>query len=809
MTGNAKLELNVGELRWICDPEQLGFDTTDDIPCCNDIIGQERALNAMKLGLEVKSRGYNIFVSGLTGTGRTTTIQRLLRSMEKEKKDLKDISYVYNFQTPEIPVCISTKAGEGVRFKKRMKQVLHTLKTHIPQALQGDAYKAKQKKIMDDAKTRRTVMADQFEKEIEEKGFQIVEVQYGPFTRPEILPVIAGTPLGLDKVAALVEEGKMTKDEFKKLEEDHAVLVEKMEAFLAESRDLERELTEKISELEKKAVFPIVKISLDDARKALKNKKIHKFLDGLHEYIMEDLDVFKEKEDDEKEKSESDTDRFIAFEVNVIVDNSRSKEAPAVIETTPSYANIFGTIERVLDKRGEYRTDFTNIRAGSILRANGGYLVLNLLDLLYDPAVWPALKRTLKNQMVTIQSFDSYLMMPVSALKPEPIHIDVKVVLIGDAYSYQILYNNDEDFRKIFKVKADFDNVMENNPDNISSYAQFIRQICENEHLLPFHKTGVAAVIEEGVREAGRRDKISTRFSDIADVIREAHYWASKENADVVRSDHVDKAIIERIKRVNLIEDKLQEMIENGTILLDIDGEKIGQVNGLSVYDLGDYAFGKPTRITAEAAMGRAGVINIEREADLSGKTHNKGVLIIEGFLRKRYAQDKPLTMSASICFEQSYSGIDGDSASSTEIYALLSSLAEAPLRQDLAVTGSVNQKGEIQPIGGVDEKIEGFFDICRAKGLTGRQGVVIPQLNKDDLMLRKDVVEAIREGQFHIYAIRTIDEGIELLTGKQAGGRLPEGRYEEGSINFLVDEKLHAYAESIREYLETDDGKD
>jgi ATP-dependent Lon protease len=803
------LELNVSDLRWVCDPEQLGFETTDSIPCCTDIIGQERALNAIKLGLEVKSRGYNIFVSGLTGTGRTTAIQRLLRSMEKEKKDLKDISYVYNFQTPEIPVCVCSEAGEGVQFKKKMKEILHTLKTHVPQALQSDPYKAKQKEIMDDIKNRRTEMADQFENAIEEKQFQIVEVQYGPFSRPEILPVIGETPIGLDKVAALAEEGKITKDDFKTIEKDHAILVEKMEVFLAESRDLERELTEKISDLEKKAVFPIVKICLDDARKTHKNKKIHTFLDGLHEYIMEDLAVFKESENEDKEKSEPDTERFIAFEVNVIVDNSRSMEVPAVIETTPNYANIFGTIERVMDKRGEYRTDFTNIRAGSILRANGGYLVLNLLDLLYDAAVWPALKRTLKNQEVTIQGIESFLMMPVSALKPEPIDIDVKVVLIGDAYSYQLLYNNDEDFRKIFKVKADFDNVMTNSTENLGKYAQFIKQIGETEQLLPFHKTGVAAVIEEGVREAGRRDKISTRFSDIADVIREAHYWALKDEAEVVMADHVDRAVAERITRVNLIEDKLQEMIENGTILLDIDGEKIGQVNGLSVYDLGDHAFGKPTRITAESAMGRAGIINIEREADLSGKTHNKGVLIIEGFLRKRYAQDKPLTMSASICFEQSYSGIDGDSASSTEIYALLSSLSEVPLRQDLAVTGSVNQKGEIQPIGGVDEKIEGFYDICKAKGLTGRQGVVIPELNKDDLMLRKDVIDAIEAGKFHIFAIQTIDEGIELLTGKKAGQRLPDGNYEEQSINALVDKKLQAYAESIREYYEADEGKD
>ncbi len=460
------------------------------------------------------------------------------------------------------------------------------------------------------------------------------------------------------------------------------------------------------------------------------------------------------------------------------------------------------------DSRGELRTDFTKIRAGSILRANGGFLVLSLNDLLYDPAVWPALKRALKNQKVTIQGFDSYLMMPVSALKPEPIDIDVKVVLIGDAYSYQVLYNNDEDFKKIFKVKADFDKVMPNKKENVDKYVKFIKSINDAEDLLSFHKTGAAAVVEEGVKVAGRQDKLSTRFSDIADIIREASYWAKKENAKLVKKAHVEKAIEERTVRVNLVEDKMQEMIEDGIILLDVDGHEVGQVNGLSVFDLGDYSFGKPTRITAETAMGRAGLINIEREADLSGKTHNKGVLIIEGYLRRLYAQDKPLTMSASICFEQSYSGIDGDSASSTEIYALLSSLAEVSLRQDLAVTGSVNQKGEIQPIGGVNEKIEGFFQVCKEKGLTGTQGVIIPKLNVRDLMLRKDVINSIQKSKFHIYAIDTIDEGIELLTGRKAGRKTPAGEFETDSIHFLVDKKLHRYAEKIRDFFETDEEK-
>jgi ATP-dependent Lon protease len=382
-------------------------------------------------------------------------------------------------------------------------------------------------------------------------------------------------------------------------------------------------------------------------------------------------------------------------------------------------------------------------------------------------------------------------------------------VLIGDAYSYQVLYHYDEDFRKIFKVKADFDTVMPNVDENLSKYAQFIKSVIEKEKMLAFHSSAVAAITEEGSRIAGRQDKLTTRFSDVADVIREANYWAKKDRAKVVEACHVEKAIEEKTHRVNLVEEKISEMLSDGTILIDIDGEKTGQVNGLSVYDFGDYSFGKPSRITVETAMGRAGIINIEREADMSGKTHNKGVLIIEGYLRRKYAQDKPLTMSSSICFEQSYSGVDGDSASSTEIYAILSSLAELPLRQDLAVTGSVNQKGEIQPIGGVNEKIEGFYDICKIKGLTGRQGVIIPKLNQKDLMLKSETLKAIEDGKFHIYAIESIDEGIELLSGTKAGGRLKSGEFEKNTVNYHVDHKLTRFAEQIKDYLETGDEKE
>ncbi|MDH5715486.1 MAG: AAA family ATPase, partial [Candidatus Aminicenantes bacterium] len=412
-----------------------------------------------------------------------------------------------------------------------------------------------------------------------------------------------------------------------------------------------------------------------------------------------------------------------------------------------------------------------------------------------------ALKRTLKTRKVEIQAYDPFYMLTTSALKPEPIEVDLKVVMIGDNYLYHLLYNYEEDFKKIFKIKADFDVVMNNNKENRARYASFIAMICQNDELKPFDRTGVAAVVEHGVRMAGNKKKLSTKFNKIVDIIREANYWAVKDDSPYVKEKHVDKAIEENIYRLNMIEDKIKELIREGVIMIDITGEKVGQVNGLSILMMGDYSFGRPSKITAETSLGRSGVINIEREADLSGKTHNKGVLILSGYLRGKYAQEKPLSMSTSICFEQSYSGVEGDSASSTEVYAILSGLSALPLRQDIAVTGSVNQKGEIQPIGGVNEKIEGFFDICRAKGLNGKQGVMIPYININDLMLRKDVIEAVKNSKFHIYPIKSIDQGIEILTGVKAGGKKKDGTYEKGTVNYLVDERLKELAKKLREF--------
>jgi ATP-dependent Lon protease len=471
------------------------------------------------------------------------------------------------------------------------------------------------------------------------------------------------------------------------------------------------------------------------------------------------------------------------------------------METNPNYINLFGSIESTMNRYGLLQTDFTKIKAGSFLKANGGYLIINALDALIEPGVWNTLKRTLRNQTLEIQNYMSIYLVSTSRLKPQPIRIDVKVVMIGDSYIYNLLYYLDTDFKKIFKIKAEFDSEMNKDKKTIMDYTAFIKKITTDDNLQPFDREGIAAIIEYSTRIAGRQKKLSTRFNIIADVIRESSYFSKQDNKKVVSRSHVDKAIVERFERTGLIEDKIQEMIEEGTIMIDTKGSVMGQVNGLSVYQMGGYAFGKPTRITATTAVGRAGVINIEREADMSGRTHNKGVLILGGYLRGKYAQNKPFSLSASLAFEQSYSGVDGDSASSTEVYAILSSLSKIPLRQDIAVTGSLNQKGEIQPIGGVNEKIEGFFEVCKSMGLTGEQGVIIPHQNVQNLMLRQDVVEAVEKSQFHIYPVKSIDQGIEILTGVKAGKMRKDGSFEEGTVNYMVDEEMQRLAKSWKTF--------
>ncbi|MBA3062460.1 MAG: AAA family ATPase [Atribacteria sp.] len=799
-------KIPIEKLRWKCDLSSLNIKTTDDLKPSQKILGQERALKAIKLGLEMEYLGYNLFVTGKAGTGRSTTIKMLLEGRKREGVEFDDKCYVNNFKNPDMPRAINLPAGQGKIFKKDIENLISSLRKKIPLIFEGKRYQANKKSIIEDLKNKQKEMVKKFEKRVNKENFTLVQIQMGIYTKPEILPIITGKPINLDKLESMVESKQFSEKDFKVIQNKYNELSSQLSEISKEISNIEKDLYQKLSSLDYKMVLPMVEELISELKEKYKNKKINLHFDEIKESILNNIERFQGKKEKETPAIPGlgirpPKDDFKDYEVNVLVDNSETKSSPVIIETTPSYKNLFGTIERTLDKYGHWITDFTRIKAGSLLRANGGFLVLNALDTLIEPGVWPALKRTLLNRKIITQTYDPFYMFTTSALKPEPIECDTKVIMIGDPFIYYLLYSHDEDFKKIFKVKADFDSVTKKDNNSIYQYACFIQNICQREKLRPFDKSGLATVIEYAVRLAGRQNKLSTQFNNLVDVLREANYWAKEDNSSVVTEKYVDKAITEKIERLRLIEEKIQEMIEEGTIMIDCKGMVIGQVNGLSVYDLGEYSFGKPTRITAKTSMGKAGIINIEREADLSGKTHNKGVLILSGYLRAKYAQDKPLTVSASICFEQSYTGVEGDSASSTEVYALLSSLADLPLRQDIAVTGSINQKGEIQSIGGANQKIEGFYDVCKAKGLTGTQGVMIPALNILDLMLRKDVVEAVKDGKFHIYPVETIDQGIEILTGVKAGNRKDDGTFEKDTVNYLVDKKLAEFAKKLKEF--------
>ncbi len=781
------LELKPEQLYWHCPPEAIDYDSTADCPACEDIIGQDQALESLKTGLEIKSRGYNIFITGMVGTGRTTTIKQFLEKIRSTGETPDDLLYVNNFSKTDEPVLLSLPAGQGRVLGEAMEKLIAMLRTNIPELLKSQYFQEKKQAILEAQQRKQREILQKFDDLVAAEGFTVIQVPVGIFTRPELIPVVEGQPTPFSKLEALVREEKMTRQQLDELKKKYEQLTEQLEKLIAVLKEIDEETQGRLKSLEVEACTPLIQGSLNDLRQKLPFPAVQKYLDEVEKNLTIDLDLFKASPKEEPEK-ETGLDPYLPYRVNLLVDNSETRGAPVVMEISPNYPNLFGTIEYSYSRFGVAQTDFTKIKAGSFLKANGGYLVLNALDVLTEPGVWPTLLRTLRYQTFEIQNPISIFAVSTARLKPEPIRCRVKVIMIGDDYLYNLLYFYDEDFKKIFKVKVEFDSEMEKNRKTINDYVRFIKKICDEDNLRHVDREGIAAIVEFGVRLAGRQKKLSTRFHLVADIVREADYWAGQAGKKVISREDVKRAIREKAERVNLVERKIQEMIEEGTILIDTEGRVVGQVNGLAVYDTGELTFGKPTRITARTSTGRAGVINIEREADLSGRTHNKGVLILSGYLRGKYAQDKPFALSASIAFEQSYSGIDGDSASAAEVYAILSSLSGLPLRQDLAVTGSINQRGEIQPIGGVNEKIEGFFLVCKARGLTGTQGVIIPHQNVKNLMLKEEVVRAVAEGKFHIYPIKTVDEGMEILTGVKAGERLENGTYEEETINSLVD---------------------
>jgi lon-related putative ATP-dependent protease len=793
--------LSPDRLRWKCDPSIFSFESTAEIPPMKGIVEQERPIRAIRFGLDIASPGYNIYVSGLTGTGKTTVIRTFLEEIAARMPCPDDWCYVYNFRDPNCPTILNLPAGRAKDLKAEMDELVRYLKTRIPKAFESKEYEDSVNSLMRETQAKQQSLLDQLSEKARGEGFEVEITKVGV----SLVPVQDGKAMTSEMYDALDAEAK------KQIDSRQAGLNQDIQAFLRQVRDITKESRDKLNELHRKVGLYVVGLRIDGIKELHpESPQVASFLEDVQEHILSHLEDF--TEDSSKQDAaagaaqihlEPPVDPFTKYTVNVVVDNTDLKGAPVVIETNPTYYNLFGRVER----RAQFGTlsgDFTMIRAGSYARANGGFLVLNVNDVLLNSGVWETLKRTVKNKEVRIEDMaEQFGLVPVAGMRPNPIPVNVKVIMIGRQRIYHELYGLDEDFRKIFKVKADFDSEMSRDAQAYDNYASFISTRCHDEGLLHFDRSGVAQVLEYGAWLVDDQQKLSARFSDVADIVREASYWAHAAGDRVVSAAHVQRAIDEKHYRSNLIEERIQKMIAEGTLLVDVDGDAVGQVNGLAVIDLGDCRFGKPSRITAKTYMGKSGVLDIERESKMSGKIYDKGVLILSGYLGAKYAQNQPLSLAASLCFEQSYEGIDGDSASSTEIYALLSSLSQIPIRQGIAVTGSVNQNGQIQPIGGVNQKIEGFFDVCRALGFTGRQGVMIPHQNVKNLMLRKDVVDAVASGTFSVYAVHTIDEGIEILTGIPAGMRNEAGAYNEGTVNYAVEQRLKQIAEGLRSFAQ------
>ena len=811
MNENKLVELPVEQLRWRCDLARVPFETTAQAPRREGFIGQDRALRALKMGVELSAPGYNVFVCGLAGTSRGGTIAHMIEELHPPTKTSLDRCYVNNFKLTDRPRLLSLPRGSANVFKKEMQAGIDFLRRRIPQVFEGEPFQRQKGRIVERYSVREKELMDDFTRRIARDQFALGHMQVGAVALPEIFPVLEGQMVPIEDISKMVQEGKLENPIAEEIERKYEQFRQEFTVVYRKTLTLSREMASELSYLEQEAASVLVDGVIEELKEKYPSSDVSEYLEEVRHHLLDNLAPFKEREGEEEPVPEGmeglpklsgqERDPFRVYGVNVILAHNNEDNSPVIFETTPTYANLFGTIQRTYDSRGGWTSDFMDLRAGSLLRSDGGFLIMYSIEALSEPGVWRALKRTMNHNRLEIQPLETIYPFAATSLKPEPVDINVKVILIGDRNLYELLYDYEEDFRKIFKVRVEFDEEMALSDGVIAEYAGRLRALSEKENLFPYDRGAFAAILEYGVRKAGRRNKVTARFVDIADLAREAHYAAAASGESVVRAAHVRAAIASKIERHNLIETRIREMVEDGTLLVDLKGASVGQVNGLSVLEIGGYSFGKPVRITATTSLGKAGLINIERESNLSGRFHDKGVHIISGYLRSCFAKDKPLSLAASICFEQSYSGVDGDSASSTEIYALFSALAELPLRQDIAVTGSMNQHGDIQAIGGVNEKIEGYFDTCKIYGLTGTQGVIIPASNVEDLMLREDVLEAVGKGQFHVWPVFRVEQGIELLTGIKAGERGSDGKFPAGSVFQLVDHRLSEMARMMKEF--------
>ncbi|WP_034327803.1 Lon protease family protein [Alkaliphilus transvaalensis] len=783
-----KLRLNEKQLTSRCRIEDLNFESTSDLGPLKGIIGQERAVNALAFGLKMKKKGYNIYIAGLSGTGRSSYSHSITEKLAEEMEIPNDWIYVYNFKNPDRPKALCMEAGLGLQFKKDMEWLVEQLLKEIPLTFTSSDYETKKSELYREFSQKNQVIIAELNKIAEKYQFTFKESEGGLVP----IPLLDGRPMKQE------EYSHLPISEVEKIREaSNQLAIETMDT-LNKVKDLEEEYSIKLTKLDEEVGYNVVNYYITKLIQRYGHRKsIVEYINHLEQDIVENLEHFNDKKEDNQVEQllmmqVQKDDKFLnRYGVNLFIDNSDLDQAPIINESNPTLYNLIGTIE-YKNEMGILKTDFMQIKPGALHAANGGFLILNAREVLSQPYGWETLKRALKTGEINIESLNKQMGYVVtSTLKPEAIPLETKVILIGDSEIYHGLYHIDEDFRKLFKIMADFDVEMTKDDENILKMARFIASHCEKEGLKHFHKEAVARVIEYSSRLADHQEKLSSLFNKIVEILYEADAWAEMDGQPLILKKHVEKAIQQKIHRNSKYEEKLNEMFKDGTLLMDVEGEKVGQINGLVVMGTGEYSFGKPSRITVNTYQGKSGIINIEREVKKSGSIHDKGVLILSGYLGSQYAQKNPLSLSVSISFEQNYSMIDGDSASSTELYAILSSIAEVPIKQSIAVTGSINQKGEIQPIGGVNEKIEGFYDVCKHNGLTGDQGVIIPKQNVKNLMLKEEVVEAVKNKQFHIYAIGGVEEGIEILTGIPMGEKDEGGQYPEGTLNYLINKKL------------------
>ena len=791
-----KTELNYTQLNNREDINKFSFKTTDDIEPFKGIIGQERAVKAFEFGLNVKMKGYNIYVSGPSGSGKTTYAKLSAKEKAKNEAVPYDWCYVYNFDDPRSPLSLRFEPGIGRQFRDDMNELVSFFKTELTKAFTSEDYDKEKSDLSRTYDDKRDELIKKLDSVASENSFALKTSNSGIIFQPIIDNVLI-TEENYDSLDEDVKNG---------INERLESMQDVVNSIMRDIKNIDKEYRQKMDDLDYKiGMFAIGHYVSALQEKYQYSERVIKYLESVQEDVLENIDQFSEQEPDEEDPvaallpklgGTKNDDATLKYRVNLIVDNSKTEGAPVIVDYNPTYYNLVGEVEYD-NEYGNLTTDFMKIKPGLMHRANGGYLIIQAQDLLSNVQAWEALRRIIKTKEITIENLrDQIGAIAVTTLKPEPIPSDVKVILVGGAYYYELLRGYDEDFSKLFKIRADFDYEMDRNDENIFKIAGFISKFCDNEKTLPFDSSAVASVIEYSSRSVESQKKLSTRFNLIAEILAESATWAQLDNAEIVTAEYVKKAEEEKAYRLSMYQKKMNELLDNNTIMIATDGYCVGKINGLAVLDMGDYSFGSPTRITATTYMGKSGIVNIEKEAEMSGPTHNKGVQIITGYLGRMYAQKMPLSLSCRIAFEQNYNGIDGDSASSTELYCILSSLSEIPVNQSLAVTGSVNQCGEIQAIGGVTHKIEGYFDLCSRRGLTGKQGVVIPESNVNDLVLKDDVIEAVKNGMFHIYSISTIDEGIELLLGTEAGIMDENGDYPTESVHGRVMAKLKKFNE-------------